>query len=909
MSRVAIAPQIARTHSPPAPAVDAVRTDIVAEPYPDKQVQRISTTHAIGRLNLVAPKRELPSLKLGAPGDKYEREADRAANYLAPSPSGRPQPKPVLSGLRPGDNWGTLVGSDLTPRVGAIIHGGSPFPPESRFPMERALGRNLAHVRVHSDSQAQQLASTLHARAFTVGNHIVMGRDPSSNGRAAPTTLAHELAHTIQQDGTKPVAIQRSDKSDPEMDAGRTEADSQREEMADEEIIGEDSNLRKQLERLFRRMGNLLLSVVGRPGDHEVSLASQVFSEDQRTRARRAAVKYAKGTRVLQKLRSLDISFAAMWLDRVKSTLQTLRSILREVSKLGDWRADFVRTFLRRTGNLLSKARKLSKHPAMLRGLSTATDSKREAFVQNESETVTRANRMMFDEGLERVTSEAQLQTVGMSDVDIDVEIEKLQSQRFLEYNPKRAEVVDAIIAGLKMGKVERLHAPETTQAQRLARLSTVEGENREDAANLVRKMDESDLISLAKTNRERLGRTGLRFAESTKFQAAFEIGGLVPGANIVSERWEEEQAVERMSRAFAQAGGPTDTIDISPQFGDPDELELSELEISRSGDKVFIVKKPLKQGLEALDAARAGQTDVPRTSFLKEPHELVTIRQLGTGRAVTLPAFALLHAKDKAIVGTYADWAMIAQLGISLAPGKQVSKALEEGLEEGGSVLLRTEQKAKASIKATGRGPKKVPATAGSGVPPTTPRTRVRAGGGGGGGPKALPLGKEPLALPEPGRIGPGAQRTTPINAPNPNVGPPAAFAKKVPKGDVATKLGAKAENDAALILEKNGFEVQQLKEKTGFPDKTITTRIGGKRVTRVFDTLAPTTSRVENVMDRISEKVGKGQNRLILYLRHSAVDVKALKAELLKNPQIYRGLDEILAIMPSGEVTYFWP
>jgi hypothetical protein len=184
----------------------------------------------------------------------------------------------------------------------------------------------------------------------------------------------------------------------------------------------------------------------------------------------------------------------------------------------------------------------------------------------------------------------------------------------------------------------------------------------------------------------------------------------------------------------------------------------------------------------------------------------------------------------------------------------------------------------------------------------PSTPEPQPR---------KALRPGKEPKgALQEPGRIEGGGQRTTPINAPNPNVGPPAAFAKKASRrADVATKHGIKAENDAALILEKNGYEVQQLKEKTGFPDLTITTRVGGKRTTRIFDVLAPITSNVENVMGRISEKVSKGENRIVLYLRDSSVDVKELKATLLKNPVVTRGLDEILVITNAGEVVHFWP
>ena len=255
----------------------------------------------------------------------------------------------------------------------------------------------------------------------------------------------------------------------------------------------------------------------------------------------------------------------------------------------------------------------------------------------------------------------------------------------------------------------------------------------------------------------------------------------------------------------------------------------------------------------------------------------------------MTLPAYAWLHREDVGLQATFQEWASLSVVaGTAATASIRAARVAAPSTSGVGPV---------SKVSSTRRGP--------GGRPPSV----GLSGGGGAPGPKLLPPGKEPLALPEPGRISGGSQRTTPINAPNPNVGPPAAFAKQAPRGDVATKLATKAENDAALILEKNGFEVQQLRERPGFLDMTITTRIGGKRVTRVFDTVAPTTSRTLNCTGQDLGEVGKGQSRLVLYLRNSAVDVKELKAELLENPQITRGLDEIFAIMPSGEVTYFWP
>ena len=70
---------------------------------------------------------------------------------------------------------------------------------------EPRFGYDLSPVRVHADAWAHQMARAVHARAFTLGRHIVFGE-----GGYAPTTsegrhlLAHELTHAIQQAAVTP---------------------------------------------------------------------------------------------------------------------------------------------------------------------------------------------------------------------------------------------------------------------------------------------------------------------------------------------------------------------------------------------------------------------------------------------------------------------------------------------------------------------------------------------------------------------------------------------------------------------------------------------------------------------------------------------------------------------------------
>ncbi|MFG3406683.1 DUF4157 domain-containing protein [Streptomyces sp. NPDC048142] len=63
-----------------------------------------------------------------------------------------------------------------------------------RADMEARLGADFSDVRVHTDAAAKASAAEVGARAYTSGNHIVIGE-----GGGDRHTLAHELTHVIQQ--------------------------------------------------------------------------------------------------------------------------------------------------------------------------------------------------------------------------------------------------------------------------------------------------------------------------------------------------------------------------------------------------------------------------------------------------------------------------------------------------------------------------------------------------------------------------------------------------------------------------------------------------------------------------------------------------------------------------------------
>jgi hypothetical protein len=176
-------------------------------------------------------------LTVGAPGDKYEQEADSVAAQVmsmsvqpAPSmpiqrqgeeeeqeplvqrssladsitplvqrlPEEQEEPLQAKSLLQRAGNGNALAGSNVESQLNSSKGGGSPLPDEVRSFMEPRFGADFSSVRVHSDSTAVQMNKELGAQAFAHGSDIYYGagKSPGNN-----ELTAHELTHTIQQGG------------------------------------------------------------------------------------------------------------------------------------------------------------------------------------------------------------------------------------------------------------------------------------------------------------------------------------------------------------------------------------------------------------------------------------------------------------------------------------------------------------------------------------------------------------------------------------------------------------------------------------------------------------------------------------------------------------------------------------
>lgn len=135
-------------------------------------------------------------LEMTTPDSAEEVEADAAANDIV---QGGKIARSVSSGSA-GD--GISVSSQMEGRLNSLQGRGQTMPDGLRNMMERGFNRDFSQVRLHTDSEAASLSSSIHAKAFTHGSDIYFNR-----GQYNPQTtegqrlVAHELAHVAQGGG------------------------------------------------------------------------------------------------------------------------------------------------------------------------------------------------------------------------------------------------------------------------------------------------------------------------------------------------------------------------------------------------------------------------------------------------------------------------------------------------------------------------------------------------------------------------------------------------------------------------------------------------------------------------------------------------------------------------------------
>jgi uncharacterized membrane protein YgcG len=173
-------------------------------------------------------------LKIGPVDDPLEREADAVADQVMRMPDREHGLTATLSPPRISRVCAECSAEDetlQTKRDGAATAGeeastivdkalsspGQPLDGTTRAFFEPRFGRDFSGVRIHTGLIAEESARAVDALAYTVGSHIAfVGGQYDPHSAEGGRLLAHELAHTLQQDAIGPSStVQRTAASCP----------------------------------------------------------------------------------------------------------------------------------------------------------------------------------------------------------------------------------------------------------------------------------------------------------------------------------------------------------------------------------------------------------------------------------------------------------------------------------------------------------------------------------------------------------------------------------------------------------------------------------------------------------------------------------------------------------------------
>lgn len=150
-----------------------------------------------------------PKLTVGSTDDEHEKEADRVAEVVMRMPEGRSS-----SVANPSQSVGASLLQRKSTQPGSAVEapavvqqslrsGSQTLPASTRSFFEPRFGHDLSNVQVHTDATANDASKAVHARAFTVGNHIVFRQgEYQPDSQSGRQLLAHELTHVLQQRGS-----------------------------------------------------------------------------------------------------------------------------------------------------------------------------------------------------------------------------------------------------------------------------------------------------------------------------------------------------------------------------------------------------------------------------------------------------------------------------------------------------------------------------------------------------------------------------------------------------------------------------------------------------------------------------------------------------------------------------------
>jgi hypothetical protein len=164
-------------------------------------------------------------LMVNPPGDAAEKEAYRLSEQITRDPDrsitrsrgadSLQRTKVMEKPSQESANAEVPVTDEIENQINNARRNGKPLESVVQRKLEVGLNADFSQVRIHDDEQSAETAKALNARAFTTHQDIFFGKGEYQPGNSdGQKLLAHELTHSIQQDGSPP-RIQRQPNQKP----------------------------------------------------------------------------------------------------------------------------------------------------------------------------------------------------------------------------------------------------------------------------------------------------------------------------------------------------------------------------------------------------------------------------------------------------------------------------------------------------------------------------------------------------------------------------------------------------------------------------------------------------------------------------------------------------------------------
>lgn len=140
---------------------------------------------------------QMPASSLSAGSESVQRKCAQCEEETA-------MRKPITPFVQTKNNGEAHTSPALSNSINSSRGGGNKMDGETRSFMESRFGNDFSNVNIHTGNESAMMNRELSAKAFTVGNDIYFNEgeyNPQSG--SGKHLLAHELTHTIQQNGVQ----------------------------------------------------------------------------------------------------------------------------------------------------------------------------------------------------------------------------------------------------------------------------------------------------------------------------------------------------------------------------------------------------------------------------------------------------------------------------------------------------------------------------------------------------------------------------------------------------------------------------------------------------------------------------------------------------------------------------------